>query len=151
MANRLVRGLSLGLLMITLGVVIAASVRSSPRLTEWTFIPEALARWADGHEHSRHFVALAIVGLLGVWVGRLVFGQRSASWRPYMVTLAGGVSLTIGLELMQLGQPLRTFDFADILWGIAGLLVGLGLARLGNRAQRWAELLRPLRRGREAR
>lgn len=102
--------------VVSVGVVSFLALRSSPWVGEVNWIPHWLSDWADSHGNFRNFPAFAALDL--VLMG--AFGTRRAA----MITAFLGV----GLECAQFGIRGRTFDWADIVWSLAGVAFASVLA-----------------------
>lgn len=89
----------------------------SPRLTEVSWLPSWVSKWADENERLR--TAVPFVGL-GLVIGVAFIHQQQLwrkGWWQWWIILTG---LAAGVELGQLALPRRVFDLIDIFWGSAG-------------------------------
>lgn len=110
--------------LMAIGVIVFLATRSSPWLSELAWMPDWLGKWADRHGNFRNFPAFAALAVilalpLGWWRGA-----------------AAGAGMGIALELVQLGVRGRSFDWADIVWSVAGAGMGGGLVWLARRFRR---------------
>lgn len=106
--------------LIALGSIAVAAVaffswRSSPHLAEIRWLPPFLGAWADAHPNLR--TALPFAGLAGL------SGLLLSSRLPRLCWLFAWVLLLCLTEFGQMLLPQRTFDWEDLAWGAAGLLL----------------------------
>jgi glycopeptide antibiotics resistance protein len=123
-SKRAVLFATLGLACI--GPVFFLSWIPDPALVRCSWVPAEIGQWADRHVTLRTGVAMVPLGLV-LGIGLVGTQQKLRAW------LLGGISLTAVVVVAELGQlllPRRVFDFKDILWGTAGAITGLGLAKL---------------------
>jgi hypothetical protein len=102
------------------------ALRSSPHLTEITWLPRWLTVWADNHGVLRNVVAFAAFGL----VTFAVSGCRCRT------TIVAGLFAMV-LEVGQIWLPARFFDWKDIAASWAGLVVAWAVVRLAKQAAKW--------------
>ena len=92
-------------------------------MTALGWVPTWLAALADRDPNLRTavpFIPLAFLLMQG-------FAWRGWKWPALGSVLVSGVCLGLS-ELGQVFLPFRTADVADLLWGGAGILVGVGIA-----------------------
>ena len=113
------------------GLVLYLSWRAHPRMEDVSFIPNWVSAWADERRNDTLRTAVPFVAL-GWLVGGWLWVQRRPrhQWLWAWVVL---VALVVVAEVGQLFQAERSFDLADIAWGAAGALLGLGMVA----AVRW--------------
>lgn len=122
----LARGL-VGLLVVAMAVL---SVRSSPRVAEFLWLPESIAEWTNRYGVLRNTPAF---GFLALVVG--VIGQT----RPRRVLgYLGVAAFALLCEVAQLWVPTRFCDVRDVAAAWAGValaaaVVALTLAVSGRR------------------
>lgn len=112
------------LALVGAGLVLYLSWRTHPRMEDVGFIPEWVSAWADERRNDTLRTAVPFVAL-GWLAGGWLWGQRRP-WRQWPWAWAALVLLVIVAEVGQLFRPERSFDPADIGWGAAGALLGLG-------------------------
>ncbi len=111
------------LLILAAGLVVlvtAASWAPDSRMTELRWLPEWIARLADRDPNIRTavpFIPLAFLLVRG-------FVRRGWKWPVMGAVLVCGVCLGLS-ELGQVFLQSRTADVADLLWGGAGILLGV--------------------------
>jgi len=88
------------------------------------FIPSWVSSWADERRNDTLRTAVPFVAL-GWLAGGWLWGQRRP-WRQWLWVWAMLVGLVLVAEAGQVFMPERSFDLADIGWGAAGALLGLG-------------------------
>ena len=117
----------MALLLILL--ILAASWSPDSRMTALRWVPGWAAEWADRDPNLRTavpFIPLAFLLMRG-------FAWRGWKWPALWSVGVCGVCLGLS-ELGQVFLPSRTADVADLIWGGAGILVGVlaawGMQRL---------------------
>jgi hypothetical protein len=105
-------------------LVLYLSWRTHPRMEEVGFIPDWVSAWADERRNDTLRTAVPFVAL-GWLVGGWLWVQ-GRPWRQWLWAWAALVLLVSVAEIGQLFMPERSFDLADIAWGAAGALLGLG-------------------------
>jgi len=120
-----------GLALLGAGLILYLSWRTHPRLADVWFMPKWLSAWTDERQNDTLRTAVPFVAL-GWLVGGWLWVQRRPrhQWLWAWVVL---VALVVIAEVGQLFQAERSFDLADIAWGAAGALLGLGMVA----AVRW--------------
>lgn len=113
-----------GLALLGAGLVLYLSWRTHPRLADVWFMPKWLSAWTDERQNDTLRTAVPFVAL-GWLAGGWLWVQRRA-WRQWLWAWAALVALVTVAEVGQLFQAERSFDLADIAWGAAGALLGLG-------------------------
>ncbi len=104
-----------GILWLTaVGVLAYFALRSSPNLSEIGWLPETVTHWADRHGVLRNLPAFGLLYLVGL----VTFGIGRAWWVCGLVCLVAVV-----LESGQLLIASRTFDWDDIFFSWAGVLI----------------------------
>ena len=114
---------AMALLLVLL--ILAASWTPDSRMTALRWVPGWLAEWADrdpNHRTAIPFIPLAFLLMRG-------FAWRGLKWPALGSVLVCGVCLGLS-ELGQVFLPSRTADVRDLLWGGAGIAVGMMLAWL---------------------
>jgi VanZ like family len=107
------------------GLVFFLSWIPDPALTKVPYLPREIAVWADRHVILRTGIAMLPLGvLLGIWL--TAESRRRQDWIVAWFALTGVVVLA---ELGQLAIPRRVCDGKDILCGIVGVSIGLGVSR----------------------
>lgn len=114
-----------GLALLGAGLVLYLSWRTHPRLADVWFMPKWLSAWTDERQNDTLRTAVPFVAL-GWLAGGWLWVQRRP-WQQWLGTWAALVALVIVAEVGQLFQVERSFDLADIAWGAAGALLGLGM------------------------
>lgn len=112
------------------GLVLYLSWRAHPRMEDVSFIPNWVSAWADERRNDTLRTAVPFVAL-GWLVGGWLWGQGQ-TWRQWLKAWAALVALVVVAEVGQLFQDERSFDLADIGWGAAGALLGLGTVAAGR-------------------
>jgi hypothetical protein len=112
------------LVLIGAGLVLYLSWRTHPRMEDVWFIPGWVSAWADERRNDTLRTAVPFVAL-GWLVGGWLW-VRGQPWRQWLWAWAALVLLVIVAEIGQIFMPERSFDLADIAWGAAGALLGLG-------------------------
>lgn len=112
------------LVLVGAGLVLYLSWRAHPRMEDVGFIPGWVSAWADERRNDTLRTAVPFVAL-GWLVGGWLAVQRRP-WRHWLWAWAALVLLVSVAEIGQLFQDERSFDLADIGWGAAGALLGLG-------------------------
>ncbi len=92
--------------------------------------PDALAhffsdtRWFTSLSDTLANIALFIpLGLAGGW---LIFESRRKRTVSLCLLIAFALLLALSLQILQIWLPSRSAALADVLWNMAGLLVGMG-------------------------
>ena len=114
---------------LTIGAIHCALV-PSPDLHHVTWLPKAIATWANEYPAFRNFPAFGIVAM------SLYFCVLSWLKQPHSKRLLGlaffcSIAVSIFgvlLECLQILLPTRFFDPHDIAWSIAGAFAGSILA-----------------------
>lgn len=88
------------------------------------FIPHWVSAWADERRNDTLRTAVPFVALGWLAGGWLLVQGRP--WRQWLWAWGALVGLVIVAEIGQVFMPERSFDLADIGWGAAGALLGLG-------------------------
>jgi hypothetical protein len=112
------------LALVGAGLVLYLSWRTHPRMEEVGFIPDWVSAWADERRNDTLRTAVPFVAL-GWLVGGWLW-MHGRPWRQWLWAWAALVVLVIVAEIGQVFMPERSFDLADIGWGAAGALLGLG-------------------------
>lgn len=100
-------GASVGILAVALVSVLA--LRSSPYVSDLSWIPKWLSEWADRNGNLRNLPAFAALTLVLLW---------PLPWK-HAGFFAALVAVTV--ESAQFFIAGRTFDWADIAWSLAGV------------------------------
>jgi VanZ family protein len=111
----------MALLLILL--ILAASWSPDSRMTALLWVPGWLAALADRDPNFRTALPFIPLAFLLAWG----FAWRGWKWPVMGSMLVSGACLGAA-ELGQLFLPARTADVADLMWGAAGIAVGLVLA-----------------------
>ena len=112
------------LLLLGAGLVLYLSWQAHPQMaTDW-FVPGWVASWADERRNDALRTAVPFVALGWLIGGWLALQNRP--WRQWLLAWAALVALVVTAEVGQLFRHMRSFDLADIGWGAAGALLGLG-------------------------
>ncbi|MBD0850780.1 VanZ family protein [Maribacter arenosus] len=116
------------LFLLGIGIVLVffLSWKTNPNLKGMPFIPGWLSDWADSVHNDRKRTGVPFIGL-GLLVGSyLIYVQRT---KPlYWLLVWSSLCLVVLIaEGVQYFLPSRSMDGKDIIWGILGSSVGLGL------------------------
>lgn len=119
--------------LIAVGLVLYFSLRSSPALSEITWLPRWLADWADRNGNLRTGVPYLGASFLTCWCISL-YQQLcpavmiSAGVRYFMHVVLGAsvwFILLVLTEFMQLWMSKRWACWQDVFWGGCGILLGV--------------------------
>lgn len=113
-----------GLALLGAGLVLYLSWRTHPRMEDVWFIPDWVSAWADERRNDTLRTAVPFVAL-GWLVGGWLWVQ-GRPWQQWLWAWVALVALVSAAEIGQVFMPERSFDLADIAWGAAGALLGLG-------------------------
>ena len=113
-----------GLALLGAGLILYLSWRTHPRLADVWFMPKWLSAWTDERQNDTLRTAVPFVAL-GWLVGGWLWLQHRP-WPQWPWAWAALVALVVVAEVGQLFEAERSFDLADIGWGAAGALLGLG-------------------------
>lgn len=136
----LLRGAGACCAVLAVLIVAFLALRPEPEIKRLTFFPRELALFFDRHDFLKNVIGFAILRLalaaaLAPWTARLGGG----TWRCNLRLSAAAGALVVGLELVQLTLPKRTFDWNDIaagLLGVAAVSLALGLTAAAGRLLR---------------
>jgi len=112
------------LALVGAGLVLYLSWRTHPRMEDVWFIPDWVSAWADERRNDTLRTAVPFVAL--GWLAGGWLSVQGRPWRQWLWAWAALVGLVIVAEIGQVFMPERSFDLADIGWGAAGALLGLG-------------------------
>lgn len=110
------------LFLIGIGLVFLLSWVSSPHLSELSFIPNGVSKWADRQDNDTIRTGVPFFGL-GFLLALYLYNKNK-----FIYWLYGLVFLIIVVVIAELGQYFilsRITDIKDILWGIIGSTIGL--------------------------
>lgn len=81
---------------------------------------------------AAHFVEFVLLGVLVTLAARRRRPRREAT----LLTVAVGVAVAVGTELLQWPLPWRSFEAGDLVADLAGLALGVALVSLRGAAAR---------------
>jgi len=113
----------LPLLLMTLSLILVFffSWLPSPRLGEQVQMPDWLEAFCNKYDNLRTAVPMVFMGAFGAWWIEVNGAGHKWVW----IFLAACTLVVVVAELGQLLLPQRSFDWLDILFGIAGTCIGL--------------------------
>ncbi len=131
------------------GVVLFFTFRTSPNVSDLSWMPERWGLWLDEHDEFRHFIGFAVFASVGFLLNfdsffnrsRSRFIRRFRSSRNRTGRLGGFLVLVYLLELAQLGMPGRDFDWLDVVNGWCAVVLAWGVwfaYKRGRRQRRFA-------------
>lgn len=86
----------------------------------------------DATQHSDKWIHFGVFALLG-WLGSQAWHMKSVARHPLLIGL---LFMAVGTECIQHWVPGRSASVGDLLADLAGLMLGLLVARVG--ATRWS-------------
>jgi hypothetical protein len=119
-----------------LAAVVYLSWKPSPSIMQVGWIPRLLGEWFDGNDGWKNFGGFGLLALtlLLAWRQPSSDSSEEPSARPAReLRLFLGFCIFVEvMELGQLGLPLRTCDWRDVLSGWAGGLIAWSLLYAGR-------------------